>query len=81
MILRIFLFGPARLIVGAGETDMEVPEGIVVEQAMALLFKKWPALRSMTGGLRFAVDEEYVPPGTVLREGQTMALIPPVQGG
>ncbi len=29
----------------------------------------------------FAVDEEYAEPGTVLREGQEVAVMPPVQGG
>ena len=81
MTIQIFLFGPARLVAGLSESTIEVPEGCRVRQAAEILFGKWPSLRPVATQLRYAVDEEYAELEAVLHPGQTLALIPPVEGG
>ncbi len=40
-----------------------------------------PRLRDALGACRVAVDEEFADDDAVVRDGQTVAFIPPVSGG
>jgi molybdopterin converting factor small subunit len=55
---------------------MELPEGSPVG---ALRDRLGPGVTGVT--LRYAVNEEYVGEAQVLKDGDEVALIPPVAGG
>ncbi len=81
MNITILLFGTARLLVGKQDLELEIPGNATVGEAFATLAGKHPKLQDLEKCLRFAVDMEYAEPSTRLKAGQTLALIPPVQGG
>lgn len=81
MKIPILLFGTARLAAGRAEMEIELRPGATVRDAFSALAAGIPGLAPMERSLRFAVDMEYADAATPLREGQTLALIPPVQGG
>jgi molybdopterin synthase catalytic subunit len=60
---------------------IELPEGAAVREAMDVLCEKHEAIARMRDQLAVAVDERYASPQTALRDGCTIALIPPVSGG
>jgi molybdopterin synthase catalytic subunit len=76
MKIAVRLFAGLRERAGTRAVDVELPEG-------ALLADVWPALvlGDEPAGLLLAVNHAYAGRDTVLREGDVVALIPPVSGG
>jgi molybdopterin converting factor small subunit len=66
-----------------GERDIEVAvaEGATVGELRARIGEQYPLVQPFLTTLVCAVDEEYVPSDHVLRDGDRVALIPPVSGG
>jgi molybdopterin synthase catalytic subunit len=76
MKIAVRLFAGLRERAGTRAVDVELAEG-------ALLADVWPALAlgDEPAGLLLAVNHAYAGRDTVLREGDVVALIPPVSGG
>jgi len=79
--IRVRLYAVLREAAGTGELELEVPAGATCEAAMRELFDRLPALRRFGDHLACAVNQEYADRQTVLRDGDELALIPPVSGG
>jgi molybdopterin synthase catalytic subunit/molybdopterin converting factor small subunit len=76
MKLRVLLFASLRERAGAGQLELELPEGARVADALERL--EW-----LTDGTRvvMAVNREYAPGDRELGPTDELALIPPVSGG
>ena len=68
-------------MVGAREIALELPDGADIARLRDMMGERYPIVRALLPSLVCAVGEEYVPSGHVLREGDLVALIPPVSGG
>ena len=79
MKVTVQYFGGLRARLGQSEAVLELAEGttaaIAAHEICRSLGAEWPS------ALRAAVNEEMVPMGTVLKEGDVLALLPPVSGG
>lgn len=75
------MFALHRELLGTRELQLEVPVGATVGEATAVLLEQFPALRGLGESLVVAVNAEYAKPQLPLKEGDEMALIPPVSGG
>jgi molybdopterin converting factor small subunit len=65
-----------------GERDqLELPEGTNVAGLLADLQDRGTRDAAVWKTLAVAVNREYAAPGTVLRDGDEVALLPPVSGG
>ncbi len=80
MKCRIKAFGISREIIGSKFLEMELPDGYPIAEFKKDLFQKYPALIDLRS-LYIAVNNEYAREQSVLREGDEIALIPPVSGG
>ena len=81
MKVRLLHFASFRDAVGREEELREVPEGGRVEELWALLSREIPFFARFGSMPPAAVNREYVPAGTVLRDGDEVAFLPPVAGG
>jgi molybdopterin converting factor subunit 1 len=81
MQINIRLFAILRECVGLGELWLDLPTGAPVTNAVEALADRFPAMRSALTRTAYAVNRSYVNTGTVLRDGDELALIPPVSGG
>jgi len=81
MRVNVKLFAVLRERAGVAELALEVPEGATVATATARLAERFPGIGQMLGRAAFAVNREYSPAGTVLKNGDELAAIPPVSGG
>jgi molybdopterin converting factor subunit 1 len=81
MKVRVLFFATAREQAGTAEIVLDAPEGGRVEALLDLLCERHPALKRLRPSSFVAVNREYAPPGTVLKEGDEVAWIPPVSGG
>ena len=76
MKVAVRLFAALRERAGTREAALELKEGASVDDV-------WPALGlgDEPAGLVYAVNRAYVERGTLLADGDEVALIPPVSGG
>ena len=63
------------------QLQLDLPSGTTVRGASESIAEKLPSLRDVLGRVAFAVNREYVKPDAILKDGDELALIPPVSGG
>jgi molybdopterin converting factor subunit 1 len=81
MKIRLLLFASCRDAVGAKELDLAVEDAISAGALREELARLYPRLKPLKEKLLVAVNAEYVDDRAVLRDGDEVALIPPVSGG
>jgi molybdopterin converting factor subunit 1 len=77
--VQVRLFAAYREVVGTTRLTHDLPTGSTVADLLARLHAQYPGLRLESGMV--AVNQEYVKTGVSLRDGDEVALIPPVSGG
>lgn len=80
MKCTIKAFGISREIIGDRFLEMEIPDGHPVAEFKKELFLRYPKLTELRS-LYVAINNEYAADDAALREGDEIALIPPVAGG
>jgi molybdopterin converting factor subunit 1 len=81
MNVRVLFFASLRERVKRSEAPWTLPDGETVEGLWSALVREFPQIDPMSGSVTFAVNREYVDRGHALREGDEVAVIPPVSGG
>jgi molybdopterin synthase catalytic subunit len=80
--VRLLLFGAAREAAGGrGECEIEVCEPATAARVLEEACARFPALARFGRSLLVAVNEEYATPGAPVRDGDEVAIFPPVSGG
>ena len=79
--VHILFFGAARDAVGAEEIDIELNAPATPATAREEILAAYPELRPFGKSLLFAVNQEYAEPGREIRNGDELAIFPPVSGG
>ncbi|NJE85417.1 MoaD/ThiS family protein [Thermococcus sp. CX2] len=88
MKVKVRYFARFRSLVGKSEEELEVPEGVTVRNLIDILKERHPVLKNEV----FAEDDDladvnvsrngrYVSFDEVLRDGDIVAIFPPVSGG
>jgi molybdopterin synthase catalytic subunit len=81
MKIRLKMFAMLRERCGVGEMVLELAEGATVSQALGALGKRYEALAELLPRAATAVNLCAAGEATILRDGDELALIPPVSGG
>ncbi len=81
MRVRVLAFATAASQMGAGEREVELPEGATVETLREVLVREHPGLGELWQRLAVAVEGELAGAGATLHDGAEVALLPPVSGG
>lgn len=81
MKLLVLAFASARDALGGAETAIELEEGDDLAALRDALTARHPELVELWPRLAVAVDGELVRGNPSLKEGQEVALLPPVSGG
>lgn len=79
--VHVRLFAGLHQLIGERAIEMRLPDGATIEQLRTALGEQYPVVVALLPTLVCAIDEEYVEPSQVLRDGDHVALIPPVSGG
>ena len=80
MKIQILFFGITTDLVGASSLGLELTEASTVLNFKSLLKEKYPQLKNIDS-FAIAVNESYATDELVLKENDTVAIIPPVSGG
>jgi MoaE-MoaD fusion protein len=81
MRVRVLLFAGLREAVGQKQIFLELPEDASLAELMAALGDEHPPVAAYRGRLVISVNAERAPLDRVLRDGDEVALLPPVSGG
>ncbi len=81
MKVNVRLFAGLHDLLGQRQVTLELTEGATVAHLREQLGREYPVVTPFLSTLVCAVDEEYVPAEHPLRDGDDVALIPPVSGG
>jgi len=78
--IKTLFFGITRDIVNNGSIEFELSKGMTIDKFQNFLLEKYSGLKDIEN-YAFAVNEEYVTNEYLLKEGDVIAVIPPVSGG
>ncbi len=81
MRVRVLLFAALREAVGEKSLELELRDSATVADLLAQLEAKHRVFVGHRGRLLVARNEERAAPSAVLRDGDEVALLPPVSGG
>jgi molybdopterin converting factor subunit 1 len=80
MKITSLFFGITADLIGSTELDMELENSTDVGAFKLVLKGRYPQLKNITS-YAVAVNERYAEDILILKEGDVVAVIPPVSGG
>lgn len=81
MRVTVQFFSFLRQLAGCNELPLELPAPATVADVLAELHRRFPRLREAEKTTLMAVGVEFADRATVLRDGDMLSLMPPLQGG
>ncbi|MBI1805944.1 MAG: molybdopterin converting factor subunit 1 [Ignavibacteria bacterium] len=79
--VNVKLFAVARDLAGREELTLSLPRESSVSDLVEALVHRYPRLEEWKRYLRCALNHQYISSDQILREGDEVAIIPPVSGG
>jgi molybdopterin synthase catalytic subunit len=79
--VRLLFFGAARDAAGHDEVELVLDSPATATTALADVLKAYPQLSRFGRSLLFAVNQEYAVGDRAVRDGDELAVFPPVSGG
>lgn len=81
MHVTVRLFAAARESAGSSARSLELPADATVADAERMLAEAMPMVAPLLAGAAFAVNRAYARRDAPLRDGDELAVLPPVSGG
>jgi molybdopterin converting factor small subunit len=81
MTVRAEFYSRLKEIVGAPALEIALPDDATVSDLLHHLFSKYPKLCDFQNSMLFGIGIDFVEKNHVLRDGDVIAIMPPVQGG
>ena len=79
--MKIKFFAHLQNVTGCREIELAPPHDATQEAVWEMLCSRFPGLAPHRAATRLAVNAAYAAPNTVFKDGDEVALIPPVSGG
>jgi len=81
MRVKVLYLGMLKEVAGRDREVVQLRDDSRLADLFVELQRQTPKLQELRGAIALAVNYEYSDPGTVLREDDEVALLPPVSGG
>jgi len=81
LTVRVLFFGAARDAVGQEEVNLNLNPPVNAASSLQELISNYPNLQRFGRSLLLAVNQEYALPDKEIRDGDELAIFPPVSGG
>ena len=81
MEVKITFFGRFREITGENKTTLEIKKDLTLKEILEIIFRKYPRLKEEKNSMLFSVNHRYASLETIVRDGDEIAVFPPVVGG
>jgi sulfur-carrier protein len=79
--VTVRLFAAFQEVSSTHEIQLAIPLNAPVTEVYDRLASEYPVLEKWRSLTRYAVNLDFVEPDTILKDGDEVALIPPVSGG
>ncbi len=79
--INVLLFGACREVAGVSELNFDLTAPADVADAWDKIKTRFPNLEKFERSALFAVNEEHARKDDPLKDGDTVAIFPPVSGG
>lgn len=80
MKINVKFFALGKELIGVSEIEMEFPETLTVQTLIERLKQDYEKFKELSS-FRVAVNMEFSDVSAVLKDGDEVAIIPPVSGG
>jgi molybdopterin converting factor small subunit len=81
MRVHVHFFSRLRDLAGVSEMELDLPESTTAADLLDMLYSREPALREWDRSILVAAGVEFVGRDYVVRPGDKISIMPPVQGG
>ena len=81
MNIAIRFYSISKDLAGRNEMSFAVEENTTLREALNIVLEELPALKQIQSSARYAIGVEFAMLDAHLSEGDTISIIPPVQGG
>ena len=81
MKVKVLYFSSLKDRIKKSHEVIDIKEKTTVGEFIKILKERYPELEKNFDNVMIAVNEEYASSDQVLKEGDTLAIIPPVSGG
>ncbi len=81
VLVHVRFFASHREAIGRHTLDLQLENGATAADAYATICREFPSMRPLNAGIAFAVNQQHVKPETALKDGDELAVLPPVAGG
>ena len=81
MNLKVQYYAQLRDIAGTSVSTIQVPDHSTVRELLDEIYRKNPSLRPHDKTILVGVGVEFVDRNYRLKPGETISIMPPVQGG
>ena len=81
MNVPVQFYAQLRDLAGTGESNIEIATSATVKDLLEEVYRRIPALRSHDKSILIGAGVEFVPRDYQIKPGETIAIMPPAQGG
>ena len=81
MKVHVQFFSRLRDLAGVQEMELELAESTAAADLLEMLYSRTPALRDWDKSILVAAGVEFVGRDYLLKSGDQISIMPPVQGG
>jgi len=81
MKVRTEFYSRLKEIVDASVIELSLPQNATVNDLFEQLKRRYPELRDFDKSVLFGIGVEFVDRNHELKNGDTVSIMPPVQGG
>lgn len=81
MQIRVLFFGVLKDVVGQGSELVNLPEPATLDDLVGCLRQQIPRLNAHLPSIAMSINQEYARLESTLKQGDEVALLPPVSGG
>jgi molybdopterin synthase catalytic subunit/molybdopterin converting factor small subunit len=81
MQIRVLFFGMLKDLAGRGSDSLDLPGNAILGDVLRHYQERIPRLKELITSIALSVNQEYAGPEAKLKQGDEVALLPPVSGG
>jgi len=79
--VKVLYFASLKSKLNKNYEEIEIDKDTTVKALKDLLLRKYPDLKELLDNCMIAINESYVDENSLLKDNDTVAIIPPVGGG
>jgi len=79
--VKVRFYSAHREIVGKAEEEIKIEKSITINDLMEKLIEKYPELEKIRDSTLYSLNHRYAKGDERLKDGDEIAIFPPVEGG